>query len=853
MTSLSTTQYTPLEQLLLFQALRHEGVNNGDTINLSFNRISEQLKAIPTVRNDAAYDADRLSPDALRELYLWLLKEEIKHDLQREVEGEDDHATTNGDTRKRKAPSPPLPTVEDAVKHAYLIPQLVTRLYATYRERAVSEIRKHEQQYDTLSREVQENISGKQDVGSQEPGKATPQSPKPSSIAHTQPASQRPEFVQPVKSRHATPAAPAEAPPKKYSLDAVMNHGPEPQNGFSGHRRTSSNTTLPPLSEMAPQSPHFGIPPKMPMASNMQPYPQQQYAQAPSNMHPPSYGPPHGHPMPGVQLQNAMARPSSSPRPTLPLPPGMKLPHPSPVQHSPSPNMRAPNLPQQHYQPQHRTSMGPAGVGDRPSHPYSPQLPPPGGYYQPQPYPDRRTSYPEQQHAAQQRYPVQAPHQGGYQMQPWPMDGSQPSRPPPQKQNPLPQPQSMRPQFQPPTPIQRAPSYPPHPNAPLTAPRPSGRPNLLSSIVTALGTPSRAERRPIWKSERRPPPLMMPSRPSTPPAEPLSPVLTRAKSPARAQKSAAKRSSAATADELAPAAPSASKTRSRKVRDRSPHSGMSSAGGETMRTRTRSQSVSTSVGGIPGDGRPGSRDSVKPEPSTPAETLEAPEHVPEPSATPASGPMTRKRRGTMQSQPQPSSKRQRQQSPVRPDEIAEAGSPPPRPTTVLATRNFNKLASTIMNDITSHKHASYFAGPVRDKDASGYSGIIKQPQHLKSIRAAITAGTRAIAAATSSLESPAVAPTAASAKAAEGSTIELDRNDDLIPPKAIVNGVQLEKEVYRMFANAVMFNPGEDGLVADTRAMFEDVEAQIREWRGAEAVAPEEEVVEESKGKRRKL
>ena len=38
-----------------------------------------------------------------------------------------------------------------------------------------------------------------------------------------------------------------------------------------------------------------------------------------------------------------------------------------------------------------------------------------------------------------------------------------------------------------------------------------------------------------------------------------------------------------------------------------------------------------------------------------------------------------------------------------------------------------------------------------------------------------------------------------------------------------------------MFANAVMFNPGEDGLVADTREMFADVERGMREWRGAES------------------
>ena len=61
----------------------------------------------------------------------------------------------------------------------------------------------------------------------------------------------------------------------------------------------------------------------------------------------------------------------------------------------------------------------------------------------------------------------------------------------------------------------------------------------------------------------------------------------------------------------------------------------------------------------------------------------------------------------------------------------------------------------------------------------------------------------------------------------------------------------------RMFANAVMFNPGEDGMVADTREMFEDVEAKIAEWRGAEreggagSTVVEEE--EETRAKRRKL
>ena len=45
--------------------------------------------------------------------------------------------------------------------------------------------------------------------------------------------------------------------------------------------------------------------------------------------------------------------------------------------------------------------------------------------------------------------------------------------------------------------------------------------------------------------------------------------------------------------------------------------------------------------------------------------------------------------------------------------------------------------------------------------------------------------------------------------------LQLPLSTDVIPPKAIVNSGQLEKEVMRMFANAVMFNPGDDGMVRD--------------------------------------
>jgi len=247
---------------------------------------------------------------------------------------------------------------------------------------------------------------------------------------------------------------------------------------------------------------------------------------------------------------------------------------------------------------------------------------------------------------------------------------------------------------------------------------------------------------------------------------------------------------------------------------------------------TRSQSVSSVA---VSEGRPASRRLVKNEPSTPADLPgdadEAERTIPK-----------RTRRGTLTQGPT-SSKRKRN-TPELDDE------PEPRKNTITATRNFQKMSSTIMNDIVSNKYGSRFANPVNEKQAEGYREIIFRPQDLKSIRGMISHGTRAIATATTAETGG--SPSATPSRAAE-STVELERSVDLMPPKGIVNGAQLEREVMRMLANAVMFNPGEDGMVMDTREMFEDVEAKMAEWRGAEREEEVEEVEEVGKGKRRKV
>jgi hypothetical protein len=193
--------------------------------------------------------------------------------------------------------------------------------------------------------------------------------------------------------------------------------------------------------------------------------------------------------------------------------------------------------------------------------------------------------------------------------------------------------------------------------------------------------------------------------------------------------------------------------------------------------------------------------------------------------------------------PSPRRSMKRKRAPSVPFESRSSGPP----THVLWTRAFPKISASALESISGHRNASTFAAPVKERDAPGYKTLILRPQDLKSIRTAITAGHRAATAAAPEDTNP------------NASSVWLPISEDLIPPKGIINYAQLEKELMRMFANAVMFNADpdrgfgrkwqgigkgkgdlvgyeidEDGVVKDTRAMFADVEKVVGSLRSAE-------------------
>lgn len=203
-----------------------------------------------------------------------------------------------------------------------------------------------------------------------------------------------------------------------------------------------------------------------------------------------------------------------------------------------------------------------------------------------------------------------------------------------------------------------------------------------------------------------------------------------------------------------------------------------------------------------------------------------------------------------------------------PPSPSPAPTPVPRPGYVLGARSFPRTSATLMNEIIAHKVANLFAKPLSERDAPGYKDLIYRSQDLKSIKTAINAGSKAL-----------VTAAEAAGEDASSSSVWIPESPDILPPKGIVNSAQLEKELMRMFANAIMYNldlPSHRGVgpafrtrartarggttdlddeaadddeevaekgkedvsvVKDTREMFSAVAPTISRWRSAEKAA----------------
>jgi hypothetical protein len=273
-----------------------------------------------------------------------------------------------------------------------------------------------------------------------------------------------------------------------------------------------------------------------------------------------------------------------------------------------------------------------------------------------------------------------------------------------------------------------------------------------------------------------------------------------------------------------------------------------------VRDRSRSQSILSHTETIAADNESQAGNRIKSERGTSVGTIE--------DSTETPSHMSTRRRGGAGSSLAPASastrrKRNAREASLEEPEDPQFSTPGPR-RTLLAPRNFARMTAPMMNDINSHKHASTFNTAVRAKDAEGYYDIIKRPTDLTSVRKAIATGSKAVSSAASiaASDTPTNSPGGVG-----GGVVELPVTADNVPPKSIVNAAQLEKELMRMFVNAVMFNPGEEGVVNDARDMFQTVQGLVSTWRdverdsgrGEQGTPAAEEEEQQGPSKRRKV
>ena len=858
--------FTPLETLLLFQTLQS---TQGSPP--SFQEISNVLKSNELILESESFAQNRLEPESLREHYLHVLKEEAKVESQRAQPAHRESLSPS----LRKQSSQPSEEVDEPALQKYLSAKLVNRLYFRYRDYALKSIEEEERQYRSLQREIQEIERGDWDARLNRETATRRDSRGVSSIhtilrhdgddnhaqsgshaAPNAPDTRQNGFEIRARSREKSPTTNGldQVPVARGSQHPPIDHKRVETPGYMENNATFRPPPQPIKHGYAVGSPSSDISRKLPPPNSFQ-----SHAMPSSSSHV------------GQKPLPPAERSSASPV-ILPPPPGMLRSSGSPTgpldtladmagqQYRaspviPSPRMVQPPGPQQAHQlPQ------PRNYGQR-GYPYYENQPPYQAQYSP--------------------YAQGPPSASNHQHQP----GSSPYQGTVMNAGPRP-PYSNIPQYQPPMPqySQQFPGYNQahgyYPSAPNQPPYARGPVQALSEQQTPVATPSNRQRpvqpTPIttstsstkWKHVSTPGSIRHPS-PRSPSPGAISPISDKAPSLSpgprlSSTKSAFDNRALDSPNQTTRGKSGRGRGTSRRGRGGRAPSVTSSVHPESSTARTRSQSVTSQADELSIDQIPSTR-KIKPDPSL-ASVHEDDVATASPMADEDGRKSGRRGRGNRRSidvaeSGRAASKRKRQES-VNIPPPSPAPAVTSKPGYVLGTRNFPKIAAPLMNDISTHKLGNLFAKPLTDREAPGYKDLVYQPQDLRSIKLAMNAGGRALVKAAESL-----------GEDGNSSSVWIPETPEVVPPAGIVNSTQLEKELMRIFANAVMFNPevpskrgvgpafrtrqrtlagavdeepeslGEEeivdgkqdvSVVKDAREIFEAVEEKVAAWRSAE-------------------
>lgn len=139
--------YTLLESLFLFRGVGALGLDDA-----AFAQIASSIAGNGFIRDDPRYNAERLTPSRLRELFLDLLWDELK------AESDDSAPRPDGGSppapKRRRLQAPPRPTVNDAPRYIDLIKASHKKLMDAYLEESITIINKLQDDHQKLQEDI---------------------------------------------------------------------------------------------------------------------------------------------------------------------------------------------------------------------------------------------------------------------------------------------------------------------------------------------------------------------------------------------------------------------------------------------------------------------------------------------------------------------------------------------------------------------------------------------------------------------------------------------------------------------------------------------------------------------------
>ncbi|KAI9042837.1 uncharacterized protein KD926_004902 [Aspergillus affinis] len=909
--------YTPFESLLFFQSLAALDARPANFVSISNGLCNNRF-----VRENVAFDAGRLAPDALEDLYSTLTRDgtDAVANISHGPNGRHDESPTAHNSKKRKisSPKPDALTEKGIIGQAGIVPEIVSHLYARYRDLVTKEIRNEERKYNEIRNELERLKEEREAVPEPAPTPATVQKPTSETPA-TQYSAPDPMDVdtqneistqQPRPDVAGSSVAPKPSPeikqppsePPRKEVEAPKQPTPITPRPTAPQKQQKQLQPMPapspaPSVKQPPKEPPTKTPSQpLPLKPNQpQPLLQPQPVPQTPSAHPFQTQPPNG--------QHSVSQPPSLAPRDIPTPKGStdKVPPPPQI---PSQPPREPPV---------GVVQAPSATAVQPSPIAKPPGPSPGPTRTPQTVkatgqeasstPAPKTSQPPPLQPTIQQWSLdqspqtsQVPSYQKIEPMGQPPAGK-PLPSPSSQQTPKPQPKKVEPKKAPKA--AQAASVPSTPLPVSAVPKPLGPSGLgagYETPVTAAHALLQSQPRSSlprlsidtsgsvtpWKKTPRLTLPHSPRSPDRPRPEDVSPISEKAPSlmgsreatpeepdPPRRKRRAEAKGSSRGREPSPPASEADHKAGPRSKSDKSTFAVNKRRDQSTASSRSRGRSV-LSREDEPVVDPPGK---IKREmPTTPA-------GVPDVAETEHRASGSRKSVTAVASEEQrpgrgrPKRKRPPSESfdtePPQP-EITQLSRLDPNQSTpfVVAARNFPKTGQAIMNNVTTHKHASVFSKPLTERDAPGYRDLIYRPQDLKSIKSSITQGSKALVAATEAANTPVADGESPipSGTPSKNSVLMLQKSEDVIPPKGIVNSAQLEKELIRMFSNATMFNPipqrgfgpafpmiadgesgestivpepDEGGIIKATHEMFEDVEKAVTGWRQAERTSDE--------------